>query len=94
MNFSDRNRTHNHITMTLAILLSCFCLASDSYGQNAPRRLDIEEQSNVNVFRRSSPSVVNICTKAAVAIRRGESFARVKVKLASVRSVEQSGARR
>jgi len=36
-----------------------------------PRKLDAEEQTNVSLFRRASPSVVNICTKAAVARRSG-----------------------
>ena len=35
------------------------------------RRLDSEERTNVNVFKQSSPSVVNICTKQALRARRG-----------------------
>ena len=52
-------------------VLSICGIASDSFAQVTPRQFDAEEQSNVNVFRRASPSVVNVCTKAAVARRIG-----------------------
>ncbi len=38
-----------------------------------PRKLDAEEQTNVSLFRLASLSVVNICTKTAVARRSGGS---------------------
>lgn len=37
-----------------------------TYGQNDLRQLDADEQANVNVFRQSSPSVVNITTAKAI----------------------------
>ena len=35
------------------------------------RRFDVEEQTNINVFKQSSPSVVNICTKQALSALSG-----------------------
>ena len=54
----------------LAVVSLVFAGASEAQTQ-APQTREIrsEERSNVNLFRRTSPSVVNICTKTAV-IRR------------------------
>ena len=45
--------------------------SSTSYAVQQ-RTLDREEQANVNVFRQSSPSVVNISTARAVEVQRGD----------------------
>lgn len=53
----------------LAALIAIVALAlvpSVTYGQNDLRQLDADEQANVNVFRQSSPSVVNITTAKAI----------------------------
>lgn len=45
-------------------------LKAQNTGQ--PRSLGVEERGNINVFRQSSPSVVNIATHKAIAVKRGE----------------------
>jgi S1-C subfamily serine protease len=54
-----------------ASLLLLSVATTTTFAQQA-RTLDREEQANVNVFRQSSPSVVNISTAKAVAVQRGD----------------------
>ena len=65
------NQTIPRVVFAIVAALPFCSTVSDAFGQDTVRKFDREEQSNVNVFRRASPSVVNICTKAAVARRRG-----------------------
>ncbi len=49
-----------------------FAVSSTALAQGFDRVLDREEQANVNVFRQSSPSVVNISTARSVSVQRGD----------------------
>jgi len=44
-------------------------LMESALGQARNRRLDSDEQANISLFHRTSPSVVNICTKEALTRR-------------------------
>lgn len=69
---SIANRRYiNRFLLGLVLLLA---ITAPTFAQDASsgRLLDREEQANVNVFRRSSPSVVNISTARAVAVQRGD----------------------
>ena len=81
MSVSTSNQIKNHPPSThinlfrwlTLIALFSLILAPTLNGQEvaAQRTLDREEQANVNVFKQSSPSVVNISTRKAVAARDG-----------------------
>ena len=58
----------------LGFLLTLYPFVSSINAQHEaipPRILDREEQANVNVFRRASPSVVHISTQKTIAAQRG-----------------------
>lgn len=55
-----------------ALIVIVAIMPSALQAQDQERFLDREEQANVNVFRQSSPSVVNISTQRAVLAKRGE----------------------
>lgn len=61
-------------SLLVAVLLinSSFISSSSAQVDSGRRLLDREEQANINVFKVSSPSVVNISTSLAVAARRGD----------------------
>lgn len=52
------------------LLVSSGSLNAQSSGQ--PRSLGVEERGNINVFRQSSPSVVNIATQKAIVRKSGD----------------------
>ena len=52
--------------VALIAIVALALVPSVTYGQNDLRQLDADEQANVNVFRQSSPSVVNITTAKAI----------------------------
>lgn len=54
------------------LLITIVSLPSTAVSQEQERFLDREEQGNVNVFRQSSPSVVNISTQRAIVAMRGD----------------------
>ena len=57
----------------LSLLSTMFAIMPSSLlAQDQERFLDREEQANVNVFRQSSPSVVNISTQRAVRSQVGD----------------------
>jgi len=58
----------------LLITVALWTGGSAAFAQRAveQRRFDAEERTNINVFRQSSPSVVNICTKQALSARSGD----------------------
>ena len=65
------------VGLTHYVLLSLLCtmfaiMPSSLLAQDQERFLDREEQANVNVFRQSSPSVVNISTQRAVRSQVGD----------------------
>ena len=61
-------------SLLVAVLLinSSFISSSSAQVDSGRRLLDREEQANINVFKVSSPSVVNISTSLAVAARRDD----------------------
>ena len=65
------NQNIRSVLVFIFLALPLLALNSNAFAQSTTRTFDKEEQSNVNVFRHASPSVVNICTKAAVARRLG-----------------------
>jgi S1-C subfamily serine protease len=79
----NQRTTNNRIMTTTIIVLTGLGLwgtmptgraqrVIPSPALQAPRRLDSDERSTVQLFRQAAPSVVNICTKTAVAQRSGE----------------------
>lgn len=86
------------VVIMAVFLLPTFTLNAQVTNAQAPtvqapnqganvRTLDREEQANVNVFKQSSPSVVNISTRKAIAAR-GES---VSLNMARIQSGTGSG---
>lgn len=68
-----RNVTQTFVWAILAASAVMFAIMpSTLLAQDQQRFLDREEQANVNVFRQSSPSVVNISTQRAVLAKRGD----------------------
>ena len=65
--------THSKVCVVLSLLLIILAIMPSSlWAQDQERFLDREEQANVNVFRQSSPSVVNISTQRAVRSQVGD----------------------
>ena len=62
--------THYVLLSLLSIMFAI--MPSSLLAQDPERFLDREEQANVNVFRQSSPSVVNISTQRAVRSQVGD----------------------
>ena len=62
--------THYVLLSLLSIMFAI--MPSSLLAQDQERFLDREEQANVNVFRQSSPSVVNISTQRAVRSQVGD----------------------
>ena len=62
--------THYVLLSLLSIMFAI--MPSSLLAQDQERFLDREEQANVNVFRQSSPSVVNISTQRAVRSQAGD----------------------
>ena len=62
--------THCVLLSLLSIMFAI--MPSSLLAQDPERFLDREEQANVNVFRQSSPSVVNISTQRAVRSQAGD----------------------
>ena len=62
--------THYVLLSLLGIMFAI--MPSSLLAQDQERFLDREEQANVNVFRQSSPSVVNISTQRAVRSQVGD----------------------
>ena len=60
--------------LVIAAILGTLAATNLHAQQNtiSQRRLDPEERTNINVFKQSSPSVVNICTKQALSARSGD----------------------
>ena len=63
-------RTASRATRVLTLASLFLAMSHSVFAQTEPTRsLDREEQINVNVFRKSSPSVVNISTQREVTVK-------------------------
>ena len=79
---SRNGSAHPSLTQVVLLLAACSLAfgvselgAQQVFGpqdNRTQRRFDNEERNNINVFKQSSPSVVNICTKQAVQARSGD----------------------